>query len=67
MRFGHRDEGSFDGFNAGRYRSKGNFGIKLFYPKIGGHVFAPKFGRCLMVNKNRFKSDAGFGYNLLIM
>jgi len=22
-----------------------NFGIKLFYPKIGGHVFTPKFGR----------------------
>ena len=22
-----------------------NFGIKSFYPKIGGHVFTPKFGR----------------------
>ena len=22
-----------------------NFGIKPFYPKIGGHVFTPKFGR----------------------
>ena len=22
-----------------------NFGIKLFYPKIGGHMFTPKFGR----------------------
>ena len=22
-----------------------NFGIKSFYPKIGGHVFAPKFGK----------------------
>ena len=21
------------------------FGIKSFYPKIGGHVFTPKFGR----------------------
>ena len=22
-----------------------NFEIKLFYPKIGGHVFTPKFGK----------------------
>ena len=22
-----------------------NFGIKSFYPKIGGHVFTPKFGK----------------------
>ena len=22
-----------------------NFGIKPFYPKIGGHVFTPKFGK----------------------
>ena len=22
-----------------------NFGIKSFYPKIGGHVFTPKFSR----------------------
>ena len=22
-----------------------NFGIKSFHPKIGGHVFTPKFGR----------------------
>ena len=22
-----------------------NFGINHFYPKIGGHVFTPKFGR----------------------
>jgi hypothetical protein len=22
-----------------------NFGIKSFYPKIGGHVFTPEFGR----------------------
>ena len=22
-----------------------NFGIKLFYPKIGGHVFTSKFGK----------------------
>jgi hypothetical protein len=23
---------------------RGNFGIKLFYPKIRGHVLSPKFG-----------------------
>ena len=22
-----------------------NFGIKSFYPKIGGHIFTPKFGK----------------------
>ena len=22
-----------------------NFGIKSFYPKIGGHAFTPKFGK----------------------
>ena len=30
-----------------------NFGIKSFYPKIGGHVFTPKFGR-------RVRELAGF-------
>jgi len=30
-----------------------NFGIKLFYPKIGGHVFTPKFRR-------RARALAGF-------
>ena len=24
---------------------RSNLGIKSFYPKIGGHVFTPKFGR----------------------
>ena len=30
-----------------------NFGIKQFYPKIGGHVFTPKFGK-------RMRELAGF-------
>ena len=51
-----------------------NFGIKPFYPKIGGHVFTPKFGRKNMgtrrlprlcqsrrIDVSRFRYDSGIG------
>ena len=51
-----------------------NFGIKPFYPKIGGHVFTPKFGRnnvgtrslprlcqSRRIDVSRFRYDSGIG------